>query len=557
MWIAVIDSAGHRQPWHRARWAMPGRRHGRTVAVGLLVPVPPFATECQRMPANPLLYEIDTWPWLDRLSRVAGRQIALGDVPAATWDDVAATGADIVWLMGVWRRSPVGTADALADPGTMAGFRDVLPDLQVADVVGSAYCIREYTVDDRLGGPAGLATARAELAGRGIRLLLDFVPNHVAPDHAWALDPSGLCVQGTPDDLARDPASFVRVGDRVLACGRDPFFPAWHDVVQVDAFSPTLRAAAAETLVGILDQCDGVRADMAMLMLGDVFCGTWGDRVGPAPAGEYWTDVLAAARAAHPDALFIAEAYWDLEWRLQRLGFDACYDKRLYDRLRAGDAEGVRLHLCADLDYQAHLVRFIENHDEPRAASVFTPEQHRAAAVVALTQPGWRLVHDGQLDGLRVHLPVFLGRYPDEQPDRELAAWYRRLLGVAGDPALRDGRWSLCARSGWPGNEHWPQLVAWCWEAADQGLAGPPAEPGRWLIVVNLGAMPAAGHVAVPRNWEPLRGRTLDLRDPVNDTAYRRAGDDLLNGLYVDLPPWAAHLFSIRPAADNDPEVHP
>jgi hypothetical protein len=517
------------------------------------------------MPLNPLIHEIDTWPWLDRLARVAGPEMTLAEVPDAAWDAVAATGADIVWLMGVWRRSLAGTAIAAADPRNLAGFREALPDLRDADIVGSAYCIREYVVDDRLGGPPGLARARGALAERGIRLLLDFVPNHVAPDHAWAQEPHGRCVEGSDEDLVRDPASFVRVGRHVLACGRDPYFPAWHDVVQLNAFAPAMREAAASALIGILDQCDGVRCDMAMLMLSDVFAGTWGDRVGLTPATEYWTVVLRAARARHPDAVFIAEAYWDLEWRLQRLGFDACYDKRLYDRLRTGDAEQVRLHLCADLDYQQQLVRFIENHDEPRAAAVFTPEQHRAAAVVALTLPGWRLLHDGQVEGRRVRLPVFLGRFPNEEPDDDLAAWYGRLLAVVADPALRSGTWSLCARSGWPGNEHWAQLVAWCWEApVPAGVAAavpdpagaPPAVPDRWLVVVNLGDAPASGHVTVPPGWEPLRGRSLELRDPVLDTTYRRTGDDLLGGLYVDLPPWGSHLFSIRPDALDQREEH-
>jgi hypothetical protein len=527
------------------------------------------------MSANQLLYEIDTWPWLEGLARATGTArdggpaMTLAEVPAATWEEVAATGADVVWLMGVWRRSPAGTAIACADPAAVASMREALPDLRDDDVVGSAYCIRDYVVDDDLGGPAALAAARHALADRGIRLLLDFVPNHVAPDHPWTTDPRSLCVAGGEQDLARDPASFVRVGDRVLACGRDPYFPAWPDVVQLNAFSPALREAASATLVGILDQCDGVRCDMAMLLLGDVFAGTWGDRVGPTPATEYWTDILGAARAAHPDAIFIAEAYWDLEWRLQQLGFDACYDKRLYDRLRSADGEAVRLHLCADIEYQRRLVRFIENHDEPRAASVFTPERHRAAAVVALTQPGWRFIHDGQIQGRRVHLPVFLGRFPDEAPDDGLASWYRRLLAVVEDQALRDGCWSLCACSGWPDNDHWTQLVAWCWEGRDpaattappDATTAPPdttaaSEPVRWVIVVNLGDAPAAGHVAAPPSWGPVRGRSLDLVDPVHGTAYRRSGDDLLDGLYVDLPAWGSHLFSIRPVADSLPEVN-
>ena len=163
--------------------------------------------------------------------------------------------------------------------------------------------------------------------------------------------------------------------------------------------------------------------------------------------------------------------------------------------------------------------------------------------MVALTQPGARLLHDGQLDGRRVHLPVFLGRAPDEPPDRDLERWYRALLGVLRHPALRSGRWELCERSGWPGNDRWTQLVAWCWE----GTA--PGDVDRWLIVVNLGAGTAAGHVTVPPSWGALRGAAVRLVDPVHDTSFDRPGDDLLDGLYVELPPWGSHLFSIQLAA--------
>ena len=139
--------------------------------------------------------------------------------------------------------------------------------------------------------------------------------------------------------------------------------------------------------------------------------------------------MIGRVKAAHPDFTFIAEAYWDMEWTLQQQGFDYCYDKRLYDRLLHEGAESVRGHLTAGLDYQDKLVRFIENHDEPRAAATFGPRA-RAAAVVAATLPGARLYHDGQLEGRRTHIPVFLARGPEEAPDEDLRAFYAELLSL-------------------------------------------------------------------------------------------------------------------------------
>jgi len=371
-------------------------------------------------PAAPVLYEIDTWPWLVELRRRCGAEVTLADLPAAVWDEVADTGADAVWLMGVWERSPFGLSVAAADAGLQRAFREALPDLTPRDVVGSPYCVRRYVVDPHLGGPAALAAARAELARRGLRLILDYVPNHVAPDHpAVAANPDWF-VAGTVRDLAEAPDAWFDIGVRVLAHGRDPYFPPWPDVAQLNAFCPALRQATADVLGDILDQCDGVRCDMAMLLTNDVFAKTWGEYAGSAPAEEFWPVVIGRLRRRHPDAVLIAEAYWDMEWTLQQQGFDFCYDKRLYDRLAHEDAGAVRMHLGAGQDYQRRLIRFIENHDEPRAAAAMPGGRDRAAAIAVATLPGATLWHDGQFEGRRVRLPVFLGRRPDEPADEDL-----------------------------------------------------------------------------------------------------------------------------------------
>jgi glycosidase len=487
-------------------------------------------------PRYPTIYEISTWVWLAELGAQSGQPVDLGSVPAAEWDALAAYGFDAVWLMGVWERSPAGIAIAAQNSGLQADFRRALPDFRPEDNVGSPYCVRRYAVDAHLGGAAGLACARRELAKRGLRLILDFVPNHVAPDHPWVARHPDHFIAGSDDDLRHDPAAFVRTAGRVYACGKDPYFPAWPDVLQLNAFAPALRQAAVATLTDVASQCDGVRCDMAMLFLNDVFARTWGERAGLPPATDYWRDVIPAVRDAHPDFVFIAEAYWGLEWELQQQGFDFCYDKRLYDRLEHGSAEGVRLHLSADLGYQAKLVRFIENHDEPRAAAAFAPAKARATAVVMATLPGARLFHEGQLDGRTVRLPVFLGRRPEESPDQMLRAFYRRLLQGIDHPAFHDGEWRLCACSGWPDNRTCENVLAWCWRAADD----------RHLIVVNLGDGPAQARVEVP--WDDLAGTTWRLTDALAGTDYNRAGDEMArSGLYVDLPGRGCHFFGLHP----------
>jgi hypothetical protein len=484
-------------------------------------------------PTHPLIYEINTRLWLRELGAAAGRPVTLADVGDEEWDALSRLGVDAVWLMGVWERSPAGRRIALDDRGNLAEFRRALPDFGEADVVGSPYCVRRYVVDEQLGGPAGLAAARRALAARGVRLLLDFVPNHVAPDHPWVRDHPDYFVRGSEEDLRRDPASFLEVEGRVVARGRDPFFPAWGDVLQLDAFAPGLRRASAAVLLDVADACDGVRCDMAMLVTNEVFARTWGERVGAAPDAEYWPPLIQAAKARHPEFRFVAEAYWDREWALQQQGFDHCYDKRLYDRLAHDGPESVRLHLQADLAYQTRLVRFVENHDEPRAAAAFPGSKARAAAVAFATLPGARLFHEGQLTGRRVRLPVFLTRRPVEPPDRALEAFYRTLLDALAAPALREGTWRLLSRTGWPDNATFESLVAWAWEKGDE----------RHVVVVNLSDAPAQGRIPLP--WPDVAGRPLRLRDAFSGAVYDRDGGEAIQpGLYVDLPAWGFHLLA-------------
>jgi len=492
----------------------------------------------RKWPKYPVVYEINTWVWLNQLGKKYEVSLDLGSVPAAEWDALAALGFNAVWLMGVWERSPAGISIANHNSSLLEDFRRALPDFRPDDNVGSPYCVRRYLVDRRLGGRKGLAIARNELARRGLRLILDFVPNHVATDHPWIHDHPDYFISGTAEDLKRDPSGYFDTGEFICACGRDPYFPPWSDVAQLNAFHPGLRQAVVETLSDIAFQCDGVRCDMAMLLLSTVFERTWKDRAGARPTTEYWVEVIAPVKKAYPSFVFMAEAYWDLEWELQQHGFDFCYDKRLYDRLCHENAESIRLHLAANLDYQAKLVRFLENHDEPRAAAVFPPPRERAAAVAIATLPGMKLFHDGQFEGRKTRLPVFLGRLPEEPVDDARLSFYHSLMKGLAKSALRDGNWSLCQASGWPDNPSFQNLLAWAWQQGSQ----------KYLIVINFSESTVQARVQVP--WPSLRGKAWRLFDTLSGAMYDRDGKEMLDpGLYVELGPWTYNCFEVQSLA--------
>jgi glycosidase len=489
-------------------------------------------------PRYPALFQVNTRVRLSELAATVGRKVTLDDLPDDELDRLAADGFDIVWFLGVWQTGEAARRVSRSKPEWLEEYRRVLPDFREEDVTGSCFAIRDYRVHEDFGGDEALARLRARLKRRGLRLVLDFVPNHMAPDHPWATEHPDYFVSGTEEQLAAQPQNYCRVGTgpgtRILAYGRDPYFDGWPDTLQLNYGNPALQEAMLGELGRIARQCDGVRCDMAMLVLPEVFEKTWGIEAPP-----FWPRATEAVRAKVASFLFLAEVYWDLEWTLQQQGFDYTYDKRLYDRLAEGHARPVREHLFAGLDFQNRLARFLENHDEPRAAATFAPEVHRAAAIITFLTPGLRFFHQGQREGKRVRIPVHLGRGPDEAKDAGIAAFYDRLLSCLKDPAFRDGDWQVLeGREAWYGNDSWDAFVAFAW-------TGPGGR--RRLVAVNYADHRSQCYLAMP--WRDLDGRTWRLQDLTGPSVYDRAGGDLTEqGLYLDVPAWGYHVFAVAPA---------
>lgn len=374
--------------------------------------------------AGPLVYEVNTRCWLNEWSERLSRPITLATVPEDDLLSWRERGFTHVWLMGVWQSGPRARDVARAQAWLKSQAAEAFGTVRDEDIVSSPYAIAGYIVPATLGGAEGLGQLRARLAGHQMRLLLDFVPNHIGLDHPWITSAPQLLMRSGE----QKPYSFSTLTDWI-AHGKDPYFPGWEDTAQLDYRKAETRAAMIEVLKSIAAQCDGVRCDMAMLLLNDVFQRTWAawPAENAAPSTEFWAEATAAIRAVHPEFIFAAEVYWDLEERLQQLGFDYCYDKKFYDHVTRREEWALREHLrAADSRYRP--VRFLENHDEPRIASLLNPAEQKAATGLLLQQPGMRLFYDGQLIGRRRRTPVQFARYWPEAPDPEIIALHRELL---------------------------------------------------------------------------------------------------------------------------------
>src|SRR3984893_659774 len=487
---------------------------------------------------HPHLYELNTWAWLEELSIQLGRPIQLADVPDAHWDSIARRGFDIIWFMGVWERSPESRRIALTDHANFPLYDRVLPGWQPSDVIGSPYAVLDYAPDPRIGTWDGLDRVRHKLRSRGMALFLDFVGNHTALDHPWTRDHPEFYVQGSQQDFQTEPSSFYPVetkkGTVFLALARDPYFPPWKDVVQLNHFEPRMRAAQLADLSRIARHCDGVRCDMAMLQLSDIFRNIWGDRLRGAkpPEKEFW----AEAHEALPGLMRLAEAYWGTEARLLELGFSFAYDKELYDAVRDIKTSVVHARLAAEPANQSRLARFLENHDELPWSAGFGPERLAAIGVLMGTLPGMRFYYQRELEGGTSRLPITLRIGAEDRPDSSTTTFFETILRVTNEEVFHQGHWSLLPVAP-EGDATSGNLVVYEWRS----------EQSWSVIAVNLAAHPSQGRARLGSRVSPAEGYVF--HDQLDGVRYRRNGEELRDlGLFLRLGGFQAHLFEVTPA---------
>lgn len=472
------------------------------------------------------IYEINTRVWLNEL------RVKLGDLPDDEILKIKSLGFNAVWLMGVWKSSAKGRDQALRDPFLLAEISGALPGFQPDDVASSPYAITGYEIDPLLGTDTDMVRFRKRLNGFGLKLILDFVPNHLALDHPLVESEPDLFINGTMEDLSGLPQSFFSPdgGRTVLAYGKDPYYPAWSDVVQLNYFNPDTRRMMGDILEHIAGFCDGVRCDMAMLVLNAVHKKTWGDLLRfPEPDSEFWADVTGKIKGKYSDFVFIAEVYWGLENELTAAGFDFVCDKNYYDSLRNGNIPAIRSRLNEDA---CNTLIFIENHDEDRAAVVFGEEKSMAAAFLMELSQGVKLIHQGQTEGYPVKQPLRLIKSVSGPVNKTLNVFYRKLTGSFQDLKSQEVQWAMTEPvRAWDGNQTHDHFLAF--------YSG-----SGYLAAVNYSGVRSQCYLRF--DTAGYAGTDILFRDLMGTGEYVRPKQDVESrGLYLDIPPWAFHLFRI------------
>ncbi len=485
---------------------------------------------------NPRLFEVNTRVWIKQFEKGT----TLSKVPIQYFKNLAGLGIDVIWFMGIWKTCTNLVEKCCFSVELVSGYSRSLKDWRKEDVIGSPFAIDVYEVSPELGDISDLIELRSMLNSLGIKLMLDFIPNHFGADSEILMLNPEIFLKADEEQFLKDPYTFFKFSNNdklIFAHGRDPLFPAWTDTVQVNYFSYEARDFMTGILLNLSDLCDGVRCDMAMLQLNNVFQNTWlgvlNKKEFQKPGDEFWQYAIARVKEKSPEFIFLAEAYWDLEWQLHQLGFDFTYDKRLTDRLASNDVPGVKAHLMADNAFQIKSARMLENHDEPRAVVKFGKKQSYAAAVLISTIQGMKFFYDGQFEGKKVRLPVQLGREPQEKISDSLKEYYSRLLSVTKPDIFRTGEWKFIDTIPVSeDNSTYEDMFAWQWKLNGEFR----------IVVINYSE--STGICRVKFDIKTA-SKKIKIKDELTGDEYLRSVDEIRKeGLYVELKAYHSHILS-------------
>lgn len=473
------------------------------------------------------LLEITTRPYLYKLAQKLGKsKITIRDIPDSEFDSWKDKGFDWVWFMGVWQVGTLGVEHDKTDSGCISGYNYNCPGWTTDDVIGSPYAIVSYDVNVEIGTEADLIWVRQQLKSRGMKLMLDFVPNHSAIDSPLVAE--------KPEYYIRKPSGVTnseRFSDAGFAYGCALWNAPWTDTYQYNYFNTEFRAHQINVLKKIASLADGARCDMSHVVLRDDFYNYWKDELEAYGYSkidkEFWEEATQAVKAEYPDFKFLAESYCDNEAKLVSLGFDYAYDKIPYDKLTYKDPAGFIQQIWnRDAEYKSHMCFFTENHDEKRAVSNFFGNYNaaNAAAAALLTLPGMRFFNQDQWLGPTYKIDVHLRRAPDEEPNQVCVQFYDKLFTILKMNCMRNGVFTQLNCNG-------ASISAWKYVLGDE----------RVLVTVNFGDSTMGGSIVLD---DAPDGDNIEVKELIADVTYYRKGSELRSsGLYVILDQYQVQIF--------------
>jgi len=490
-----------------------------------------------------LVYQIDIREFFYRHKSKNPSIKNLLDLPAEFFDDLKSIGVDFLWLLGIYEPSLASREISISMKDLHKKYYSSLPDWKEEDVIGSPYAITSYKISREFGGEEVYKKFREKIRKNyKLKVILDFVPNHFAIDSPVVQKHPEFFIRATEEQKNQRPDDFITLNingkEYIFAHGREPFSPVWKDTLQIDYRSKSAREFMMKELLKLSKKCDGVRCDMSMLLLSDVFFDNWKDYPLPddyVPAAqEFWSDAISKVKKENPDFIFIAEVYWHREGDLLNLGFDYVYDKIIYEFLVNNQVDLINEYIKQNYTNRKNRFIFLENHDEQRSAHIFTSSKLQAGATLIYTLPGMKLIYDGQLEGREFHHAIQLRRLQEENEKSYIKTFYRTLFSAIKKSSIPEAYFKLLEPiPAWEGSPAYHNFIIYLYE--DEKF-------NKDLVVINLSPYQSQCKVKI-ESYDVINKKFL-IKDRLSDEEYVRDGNEMFyQGLYLDLKPYQSQIF--------------
>ena len=475
---------------------------------------------------HPFLYEINTRPWLYELSKKYGKTITkLRDIPLEEFDYLKENGVDIVWMMGVWKLGNYGL-----EFDKKANYSKYLPDWTTDDVIGSPYAVYEYTCNPELGNDEDLLWLRNQLNLKGLKLMLDFVPNHSAVDAPQATEHPEMYIRAPKEIIYEN-----RYTDTGLAYGANKDHFTWMDVLQWNYWENETIEYMKNNIINMLEYADAIRCDVAYQELNDVFAITWPEELSyynySNPNFEFWSYAISEAKKINPNVIFLAEAYNDsYNEMLINLGFDYAYNRNILKKLMVSAQEFKDYIKDKTGSFWNDKANFVENHDELRVVYNMggNDKRAKAAGTIGATIGGMIFMNHGQWEGKQNMLDVHLRRGEYEPINEAMQNHYKKLNKIIRNNAFRSHNFYYIENMS---GDKKDDFIAYIRED----------EESHYLVVVNYSEKDGCSNIPIYN----IKGYRYSLLfDVLNDKEYINNVDIARNkGINVCLKAWESHIF--------------